>query len=116
MPRVKRATHAIKRRRNVLKQAKGYRHGRKSKEKLAIEHLKHAGRNAFRDRRLKKRDNRAIWTTKINAALRDSETPMSYSKFIGALKKKGIDLDRKVLSQLAAEEPKVFAKIVEEVR
>jgi large subunit ribosomal protein L20 len=114
MPRVKRATIAIKRRRNVLEKAKGFRFGRGNKEKLAKEALRHAGRNAFRDRRSKKRNFRGLWQTKINAAVR--VFGISYSKFIGALKKNNIDIDRKVLAQIAENEPKVFEKIVEQVK
>lgn len=114
MPRVKGATNAIKRRRNILERVKGYRFGRKSKEKLANEAISHAGRNAFRDRRAKKRTFRRLWTTKINALVR--ENGLSYSKFIDLLKKKDVELDRKVLSQIAEHEPEVFTKIVEEVK
>jgi large subunit ribosomal protein L20 len=85
MPRIKRGTHRIKRRKNIL------------------------ARTAYVGRKLKKRDNRALQQTRLNAALR--EMGLTYSKTMGALKKKGIELDRKVLSQIASKYPKVFAKI-----
>ncbi|NCS98799.1 50S ribosomal protein L20 [Candidatus Parcubacteria bacterium] len=114
MPRVKGATNAIKRRRNILSRVKGFRFGRKNKEKLANEAIAHAGRNAFRDRRTKKRTFRRLWTTKINATL--NEKGLSYSKFIGSLKKNNVEIDRKILAEIAENEPAVFDKIVEEVK
>lgn len=114
MPRVKRGKISLKRRRNILKRVKGYRFGRKSKEKLANEAISHAGRNAFRDRRAKKRNWRRLWTTKINAFA--NELGISYSKLIGNLKKENVEIDRKILSELAETEPKVFEKIIEEVK
>lgn len=114
MPRVKRGTISVKRRNNILKRVKGYRFGRKNKEKLANEAIAHAGRNAFRDRRAKKRDWRKLWTTKINALA--NELGISYSKLIGALKKEEIEIDRKILSELADTEPQIFEKIVKEVK
>jgi len=114
MPRVKGATNAIKRRRNILSKVKGFRFGRKNKEKLANEAISHAGRNSFRDRRAKKRTFRRLWTTKINALVRESG--LSYSKFIDALHKNNVEVDRKILAELAVDEPKVFNKIVEEVK
>jgi len=114
MPRVKRGTISLKRRRNILSQTKGFRFGRKNKEKMAREAIKHAGTYAFRDRRNKKRTFRQLWTIKINAALR--EQGLTYSKFINILKKKEVEVDRKILSQLAEHKPEVFSKIVEEVK
>ena len=114
MPRVKGATNAIKRRRNILSKVKGYRFGRKNKEKLANEAISHAGRNAFRDRRAKKRTFRRLWTTKISAMVK--ENGLSYSKFIDLLKKKNVEVDRKVLAQIAENEPAIFEKIIEEVK
>ncbi len=110
MPRVKRGKIHLKHRKNILAQAKGYMWGRKSKIKLAKIAVIKAGKNAYRDRRLKKRDMRALWQTRINAAAR--ENGISYSKLIGALKKAGIELDRKVLSQIAASYPEAFKAIV----
>lgn len=114
MPRVKGATNAIKRRRNILKRVKGYRFGRKNKEKLANEAISHAGRNAFRDRRAKKRNYRRLWTTKISAMVKEND--LSYSKFINMLKNKNVEVDRKILSEVAEKNPEAFEKIIEEVK
>lgn len=114
MTRVKRGTIATKRRRNVLKQTKGYRFGRSTKEKSAKQAIQKAGTHAFAHRRKKKREFRALWQIKINAALRP--LGFSYSKFIGALKKKEIEIDRKILSELAEKRPEIFEKIVENVK
>ena len=114
MPRVKRGKTHLKRRRNLLKRVKGYEGGRKSLIKLAKTAEMKAGAHAFRDRRAKKRTTRALWQIRLNAALRPLET--TYSKFMGALKAANIELDRKVLSELAAKYPAVFAKIVETVK
>jgi large subunit ribosomal protein L20 len=110
MPRVKRGTTHVKRRKNLLAQTKGYMWGRKSKIKLAKVAVLKAGKNAYRDRRLKKRDMRGLFQMRISAAARLQGT--SYSKLMGGLKKAGITLDRKVLSQLAAKYPKAFDAIV----
>ena len=114
MARIKRGTTKAKHRRNVLKLAKGYRFGRRSKEKQAKEAIRHAGVHAFNHRRRKKSDFRRLFTVRLNAAVRDHGT--TYSKFIHALKKKEITLDRKILSNLANEHPETFQRIVEEVR
>lgn len=114
MTRVKRGTTSLKRRRNVLKQVKGFKWGRKSKERLAREALLHAGPHAFKGRKLKKRNFRRLWQTKISAAVQSEE--LSYSKFINALKRKKVELDRKVLAELAEKHPQVFKKIVEQVK
>lgn len=114
MSRVKGGVNANKTRRNVLKMVKGYRFGRSTKEKLANEAIAHAGRNAYRDRRKKKGVFRRLFTLRVNAALRQhGET---YSKFIDKLHKKNIELDRKVLSQIAAEQPEAFERLVKEVK
>lgn len=110
MTRVKKGVHALKRRRSVLKQTKGFRHGRKSKERMAKDALLHAGNYAFAHRKDKKSHNRKLWNIKINAGSR--ELGMSYSKMIGALKKKNILLDRKILADLAENNSGVFEKIV----
>lgn len=114
MSRVKGGVISAKRRRNVLERAKGYRHGRSTKERLAKESLVHAGKNAFNHRRDKKTVMRQLWIVRLNAALRN-EGFKSYSTFINALKKKGFSLDRKVLSEFAQKEPEVFSRIVKEV-
>ena len=112
MARVKRGTTSLKRRRNVLKAAKGYRIGRSSKEKEAKQALLKAGTHAFGHRRKKKGDFRRLWNIKIGAASKNLGT--SYSKFIDALKKKEIALDRKVLAHLAEHEPDAFKAVYEE--
>ena len=114
MARVKGGTTALKRRRNVLRQVKGYRFGRSKKERMAKDAIFHAGTSAFRDRKLKKRLARQLFTLRINAAARESG--MSYSKLIGALKKKGSQLDRKSLSTIAKDHPEVFRRVLTELR
>ena len=114
MTRVKRGTMAHKRRKNIIKQAKGFKWGRKSKYKLAKDALRHAWTYAYRDRKVKKRDFRRLWQIKINAAVR--QQGMTYSRFIEALKKANIELDRKILANLAEKKPTIFAKIVEKVK
>ncbi|MES2087789.1 MAG: 50S ribosomal protein L20 [Patescibacteria group bacterium] len=108
MTRVKKAVNALKTRRNMLKQVKGYRFGRGTKEKMAQEAIFHAGTYAFAHRRDKKNDFRKLWNVKINAALGE----LSYSKFIGMLKKKNIELDRKILADLAEHSPETFKKVL----
>ncbi len=102
----------MKRRRNVLADAKGYRFGRSKKEREAKVALTKAGVYAFAHRRDKKAVFRGLWQTRLSAGLAPYE--LSYSKFIGALKKKNIALNRKMLADLATTEPKVFEKIVKE--
>ena len=114
MTRVKRGTIAHKRRKKVIKQAKGFKWGRKSKYKLAKDALKHAWTHAYRDRRRKKRDFRQLWQIKINAACR--QEGLTYSQFINKLKKAKIELDRKILAHLAEKKPAIFKKIVEKVK
>lgn len=109
MPRVKRGTHRIKRRKNILARTKGMMWGRKSKITLAKVAATKAGVQAYVGRKLKKRDNRALQQVRINAAAREIGT--TYSKLMGALKTRKIELDRKVLSEIAAKYPAVFAKI-----
>lgn len=115
MSRVKKGVHALKTRRNILRQVKGYRFARSKKERNAYEAISHAGAYAFAHRRDKKGDMRNLWNVRINAALRNLNEKYSYSKFIGNLKKANIALDRKVLSALAAENPKSFEAIVKKV-
>lgn len=113
MPRVKRGISHIKKRRNLLKTVKGYRGGRKSKIKLAKTAAKKAGVYAYRDRRNKKRAARSLWQIKINAACRNLDT--TYSKFIDGLNKNKINLDRKILADLAENYPEIFSKIVKSI-
>jgi|SRR3989344_5248510 len=110
MARVKKGVNALKTRRNVLKQVKGYRFGRSTKERAATEAIFHAGAYAFAHRRDKKGDFRRLWNVRINAALRP--LGFSYSKFINALKKKQIGVDRKILADLALNNPETFKRIV----
>lgn len=114
MPRVKKGTIAQKRRRNVLKQVKGYRFGRSTKEREAKTAIAHAGVHAFAARRDKKNDFRRLWNIQINAAVRPFG--LSYSKFINMLLKKDISLNRKMLATLAKENPETFARVVEAVK
>ena len=114
MTRVKRGTMKNKRRKNVLAMTKGYRLNRRSKEAAAIEAIMHAGAHAFNHRRDKKSDFRKLWNVRINAALRENGT--TYSKFIGALKKQNIEVDRKILSTLAGENPETFKRILAQVK
>jgi large subunit ribosomal protein L20 len=114
MTRVKKGVHALKTRRNVLKKVKGYRFGRGTKEKQAYEALMHAGAYAFAHRRDKKGDYRRLFNVRINAAL-DAQG-QSFSKFMGALKKKGFNLNRKVLSEIAAKSPEAFNRIIAQAK
>jgi len=113
MTRVKGAVNALKTRRNVLKRTKGYKFGRSTKEADAYPAMVHAGVYSFAHRKDKKGDFRKLWTVRINSALDDMG--YSYSKFIGNLKKNKIELDRKVLSQIASDSPEVFKTIAEKV-
>ena len=111
MPRVKRAVTAKKKRRTVLTKAKGY-YGNKSRSyRAAKEQVQHSLQYAYRDRRNKKREIRRLWITRINAAARLND--ISYSQFMNGLKKAGVTLDRKVLSDMAINDPAAFAKLAE---
>lgn len=111
--RVKRGVAHVKHRKYILKGAKGFKWGRKNQIRKAKTAITRAGRHAYKHRRLKKRDFRALWQIRINAAVRPHG--LSYSQFIHKLKVAKVELDRKVLSQLAIEQPKLFASIVEQV-
>ena len=102
-----------KRRKNILAQTKGYRFDRSTKERVAKEAIKHAGVYAFRHRRAKKREFRQLFTLRINAAVRPLGT--TYSKLIGALKKKNVTLDRKSLAALAKDHPETFERLIKQV-
>ena len=111
MPRVKRAVSAHKKRRTVLNRAKGY-YGAKSRSyRAAKEQVQHSLQYQYRDRRNKKREVRRLWITSINAAARING--LSYSVFMNGLKKAGVELDRKVLSDMAINDPEAFASLVE---
>lgn len=110
MTRVKKAVNALKTRRNILKKVKGYRFGRSTKEKQAYEAIMHAGAYAFAHRRDKKGDMRRLAIVRVNAAL--DHNGLSYSKFMGALKKNNIELNRKMLSEIADQNPETFKRIL----
>ena len=114
MPRVKRGVTAKARHKKVLVQAKGYRGRRNAVYRIAKEAVMKAGQYAYRDRRQKKREFRALWIARINAAVR--ELGMSYSVFINGLKKASIDIDRKVLADLAVHDKTAFTKIAEQAK
>ena len=114
MPRVKRGTVARARHKKVLKQAKGFRGRRKSVYRVAKQAVMKAGQYAYRDRRQRKRQFRALWIARINAAVR--ELGMSYSVFMAGLKRANIDIDRKVLADLAVADKAAFAKIASQVK
>ncbi len=110
MPRAKGGFKTRRRRNKIIKAAKGYRGGRHSNWKAAFETVRHAWMHAYRGRKQRKRDMRALWITRIAAAVR--EHGISYSRFVGALAKAGVTLDRKVLSDIAIVDPVAFGKIV----
>jgi large subunit ribosomal protein L20 len=114
MARVKGGIKARKRHKKYLKLAKGYVGGRGKLYRTARETVERAGVFAYRDRRRKKRDFRALWIVRIGAAAKAAG--ISYSRLMGGLKKQGIDLDRKVLADLAANKPEDFARLVEQVK
>jgi large subunit ribosomal protein L20 len=114
MTRVKRSVHARKKRRATLARAKGYRGEAHSSYRRAKEALLKADSYAYRDRRNRKRDFRRLWITRINAAARQND--MSYSQFMNGLRKAGIELDRKVLADLAVRDADAFRRFAERAR
>jgi large subunit ribosomal protein L20 len=114
MARVKRGVTTHARHKKVLEQAKGFRGRSNSSFRIALERLEKALQYAYRDRRNKKRDFRGLWIQRINAGVR--QHGLTYSQFMHGLKQAGIELDRKVLSDLAIREPDAFAAIVEQAR
>ena len=114
MPRVKRSVNARKKRRKVLAQAKGYFGIKKSSYKYAKEQVDHSLVYAYRDRRNRKRSFRQLWIIRINAAAR--QEGLSYNRFIAGCKKANIELDRKVLADLAVREPAAFKAIAEQAK
>ena len=114
MPRVKRGVTAHARHKKVLEQAKGFRGRRSNVYRIAKEAVMKAGQYQYRDRRQKKREFRALWITRINAAVR--ELGLSYSTFMNGLKKASIDIDRKVLAELAVHDRAAFNKIAEQAK
>lgn len=114
MPRVKRSVHARKKRRKVLEQARGYFGIKKSSYKYAKEQVDHSLVYAYRDRRTRKRNFRRLWIIRINAAAR--QEGLSYNQFVAGCKKANIELDRKVLADLAVREPAAFKVIAEQAK
>lgn len=114
MARVKRGVTTHARHKKVLKQAKGYRGRGKNVYKVAIERVEKALQYAYRDRRVRKREFRGLWIQRINAGAR--EHGLTYSQFINGMKQAGIELDRKVLSDLATREPAAFKSLVEQAQ
>ena len=114
MTRVKRSVHAKKKRREILERAKGYQGSRRKRYRLAKEQLMHSGAYAYRDRRDRKAQFRRLWITRINAAVRPHD--ISYSRFINGLKAAGVEVDRKILADLAVHDPGAFESLVERAR
>ena len=112
--RIKRAVNAVKKRRSILKSAKGYRGAKSKLYRTAREQVMKSGQYAYIGRKQKKRDFRALWITRINTACRLNG--ISYSKFIAGLKSKNIELNRKVLADMAVREPEAFASLVGQVK
>jgi len=114
MSRIKRGMTAHARHKKILDMAKGYRGRNKNVFRVAVEKVEKGLQYAYRDRRVKKRSFRALWIQRINAATRLHD--MTYSRFISGLIKAGIELDRKVLADIALKEPKAFAKLVDSAK
>ena len=114
MSRIKRSVQARKHRKNILKHAKGFTQARKTKFKAAKDALRHAWTYAYRDRKNKKRTFRNLWNLQINALAR--QNGITYSRLIAGLKKNKIEVDRKILSELANKHPEIFVRIVEEAK
>lgn len=112
--RIKRTVNAVKKRRSILKSAKGYRGAKSKLYRTAREQVMKSGQYAYIGRKLKKRNFRALWITRINAGCR--QNGISYSKFIAGLKAKGIDLNRKVLADMVVRQPEAFAALVGQVK
>lgn len=114
MPRVKRGVPGAKRRKKVLKRAKGYYGGRSNLHSVAVEAVEKADKYAYRDRRQRKREFRGLWIARINAAAR--QNGVSYSRLMAGLKAAEIEVDRKVLAQIALEDPQGFAALAERAK
>ncbi len=114
MPRVKRSVHARKKRAKVLEQAKGYYGRKKSSYRFAKEQVEHSLAYAYRDRKARKRTFRRLWIVRINAAVRAHG--LSYNQFVAGCRKAGIELDRKMLADLAVADPAAFAKVAEQAK
>ena len=114
MARVKRSVHSKKKRRTTLAAAKGYTGSRRVRYRAAKEQVQHSGMYAYRDRRDRKAQFRRLWIARINAGVRPHG--MSYSRFINGLKTAGVEVDRKILADLAVHDPKAFASLVEQAK
>lgn len=114
MARVKRGYKARRRRNKVLKQAKGYRGSLSKLYRQAVERVARANQFAYSHRRLKKRDFRSLWITRLGAATK--ALGLSYSKFMNGLKRQGIEVNRKMLSEMAIRSPKAFSQLVEQIK
>ncbi len=112
--RVTRSKQARRRRKKILKLAKGYRGARHRLYRTAREAVMHAGQYAYRDRRVRKRDFRKLWIARVNAAARNAG--MTYSRFMQGLRRAGVDLNRKMLADMAVSDPEAFAKVVEQAK
>lgn len=111
MPRVKRGVAARKRKNRILRQAKGYFGGRGNLIKVARETVEKGWKYAYRDRRNRKRDFRGLWIARINAAAREHD--ISYSRMMHGLKQAGVEIDRKILAELATRDPQAFGELAE---
>ncbi len=114
MPRVKRGKTRTSKRSNILKHTKGYKWGRKKLTRQAKTAAKLAGAHAYRDRRAKKRTMRRLWQIRLNAAVRQYD--LSYSQFIALLKQNKIDINRKILSEIAQHQPQLFEAIIKQLK
>lgn len=114
MPRVKRGVPGAKRRKKVLKRAKGYYGGRSKLHSVAVEAVEKADKYAYRDRRQRKREFRGLWIARINAAAR--QNGVSYSRLMAGLKAAQIEVDRKVLAQIALEDPQAFTALADKAK
>ena len=114
MARVKRAVNAQKKRRSILESAKGYRGQRSRLYRKAKEQMLHSQTYAYRDRRARKGEFRKLWITRINAATR--QNGLSYNRFVQGLKNAGVEVDRKILAELAVNEPEAFTALVDVAR
>ena len=114
MARIKRSVHAKKKRRQILESAKGYTGSRRKRLRVANEQVMHSGMYAYRDRRDRKAQFRRLWITRINAAVRPHG--LSYSRFVSGLHAAGIEVDRKILADMAVHDPGAFGKLVEHVK
>lgn len=114
MARVKRSVHAKKKRREILEGAKGYTGTRRKRYRAAKEQVQHSGMYAYRDRRDRKAQFRRLWITRINAACRPHG--ISYSRFVNGLKLAGIEVDRKILADMAVRDPVAFGSLVEQAK